>query len=303
MTLSLHTSDRKAVSHLLADPFKRELLRKSIALAFEEDLGSSGRADLTTAAIADANLKVKAAIYCKQADVRIAGLELVLEVFRYLETTAEFRPLVIDGAYLDSAPKPIANLSAKASTVLGAERIALNLLQRMSGIATLTSRFVELANPHGIAILDTRKTTPGLRVFERCAVALGGGINHRFALNDGILVKDNHIQIAGSVKAAIGAVRKAHPQRKIEVECTSLKQVEECLEGGAEKIMLDNMTPQMVQEAINMVKGSAYLEVSGGINLSNIKDYLLAGIDAISIGALTHSAESVDLSLEVEGYL
>src|SRR5262249_48946488 len=191
----------------------------------------------------------------------------------------EVTSLVEDGAYIKDAPQPVAQVTGKAFAVLAAERTALNILQRMSGITTLTRQFVERAKPHGIAILDTRKTTPGLRIFERYAVRLAGGVNHRFGLNEKILLKDNHIQVAGGVTKAIQAVKKAHPDLAIEVECTDLGQVEESLNENVDTIMLDNMAPGMVQKAVALINGRSHVEVSGGITLDNIEAYLLPGVN------------------------
>jgi len=303
MTISLHLLDRKLVNTIWADSFQKNLLNKLINLSMEEDLGLSQSDDLTTAALVDANLQVEAKIYCKEDDVLIAGLALIEEVFKRLDPLVNTNFLVADGDRIVSSPKVIASVSGTACAILGAERIVLNLLQRLSGIATLTQKFVERAKPYGIDILDTRKTTPGLRVFERYAVVVGGGVNHRFSLSDKILVKDNHIQIAGNVSKAVATIRQSYPQQSIEVECVTLSQVEECLANNVEKIMLDNMTPNMVRKAVTLINGRSYIEVSGGINLANIDDYLLPGVNGISIGALTHSAKNVDLSLEVEKYL
>jgi nicotinate-nucleotide pyrophosphorylase (carboxylating) len=299
----MHTSDRNLVKASQANPLERDLLKRAIELALAEDLGFGAPLDLTSEATVSKELAVEAVIYLKQPMVCVAGLSVIGDVFRYLDPSVQVTALVEDGTYIKDAPRPVAQVTGKAFAVLGAERTALNLLQRMSGITTLTRQFVERAKPHGIAILDTRKTTPGLRVFERYAVMLAGGVNHRFGLNDKILLKDNHIQIAGGVTPAIQAVKKAHPGLAIEIECTDLTEVEESLRENVDTIMLDNMAPDMVRKAVALIKGRSKIEVSGGITLDNIDAYLLPGVDAISIGALTHSVKSVDLSLEVERYL
>lgn len=301
MTISTHILDRNLVNGFWTSPFGQELLVKSVELALMEDLGPNRNTDLTTAPIAAANAQsLYAVIYCKQPNVHIAGLALLGHIFNYLDPSVKTKLLVSDGAAVQQAPQAIATIQGKAAAVLAGERTVLNLLQRMSGIATLTSQYVERAKSHNIRILDTRKTSPGLRLFEKYAVALGGGTNHRFGLYDQLLVKDNHIRLAGSIAAVCQALKKAHPDLAIEVECTTLSEVEECLLLGIKKIMLDNMPPYMVGEAVTLINGASEIEVSGGINLANIDDYLLPGIDAISIGALTHSASNVDLSLEVE---
>lgn len=303
MTISIHKSDRNSVNGKQVNAVEQELLQRALELALAEDLGCGARHDLTSEATVRKELKVKATIYLKQPSVCVGGLSLIQDVFRQLDPNAEVTYLVEDGSYIKDAPVPVAEVTGKAIAVLAGERTALNLLQRISGITTLTRQFVERAKPHGIAILDTRKTTPGMRVFERYAVRLAGGVNHRFGLNDKILLKDNHIQVAGGVTAAIKAVKVTHPDLAIEVECTELSQIEECLKENVETIMLDNMAPDMVREAIALIKGRSQIEVSGGITLDNIDVYLLPGVDAISVGALTHSVKSVDLSLEVERYL
>ena len=302
MTISLYTSSRTSVKSSSEDPFKENLLVKSIELAMLEDLGA-GTVDLTTKAIVDAGQKVEAVVYCKQANVCVAGLAVIGKVFNYIDQNLSIEALVLDGAFIAQTLKAVARISGNAAAILGAERTALNLLQRMSGIATLTKTFIARAKPFGIDILDTRKTTPGLRVFEKYAVLIAGGVNHRFGLYDQVLVKDNHIQIAKSVSNAVKACQQAYPNLEIEVECTTLDQVKECLANKVPKIMLDNMTPDMVREAVTLIGTSARIEVSGGISLANLDDYLLTGINAISIGALTHSAKNVDFSLEVEKYL
>jgi nicotinate-nucleotide pyrophosphorylase (carboxylating) len=303
MTVSPELLERIPVDSFLSDKVKRELFRKSIELAFEEDLSIDGRDDITTRAIVDPKLKVKAVIYCKQENVLVAGLAMIQEIFNCIGKEAVVEALVAEGTEINTVPKAVAIIEATAQDVLTVERTLLNLLQRMSGIATTARKYVELARPYGIQILDTRKTTPGLRVFERYAVAIAGGTNHRFGLYDAVLVKDNHIQVAGSVLSAIEKVRANLPGEKIEVECSNLEQIEDCLRMKIERIMLDNMSPSMVKEAVAVIKGRCFIEVSGGINLANITEYLQPGVDAISIGALTHSVASVDLSLEVESYI
>lgn len=303
MTISIHLSDRNLVNATVADLGQKQLAQKAIELAIQEDFGLDAPVDLTTQATVGANLKVRALLYCKQSDVYISGLSLIEEICRHLDDSAEVKLLLPDGAHVQMTPEIVAEIVGKGPAILGIERTLLNLLQRMSGITTMTRRFVERAEPHGVAIMDTRKTTPGLRVFERLAVRLGGGVNHRFGLHDKILLKDNHLSTAGGVAPAVKAIRKAHPNLEVEVECSELSQVDEALKEGVEKIMLDNMTPQMVQESVAMIDGRCFVEVSGGIDLSNLDNYLLPGVDAISVGALTHSVKSVDLSLEVEGYL
>jgi len=193
-------------------------------------------------------------------------------------------------------------LTAKGPVLdlLKAERVALNLVQRLCGIATLTSRFVDKVKPLPVRILDTRKTTPGLRMLEKYAVQVGGGHNHRFNLADGVLIKDNHIQACGSIKNAVNRMREKIPHTmKIEVEVSSMEQVRECLSCAVDIIMLDNMEPAMMREAVKLVGGRALLEASGGINLDNVRQAADTGVDYISIGALTHSAPACDISMRL----
>ena len=186
------------------------------------------------------------------------------------------------------------------ASILKAERTALNLIQRMSGIATLTSKYVLKAASDKVRILDTRKTIPGLRLLDKYAVPMGGGCNHRFGLFDGILIKDNHIAVAGSIKKAVEAAKKNAPHGiKIEVEAEDLDGVKAALEAGADIILLDNMSPDRMKEAVGLVAGRILLEASGGITLDNIEEVAATGVDMISIGALTHSVKAVDLSLEI----
>ncbi len=281
-----------------SEDFREKLINDAIDLAIREDLGDQ-RLDITTSSIVRAERTVSGSVYCKQEAV-VAGLRVFAYVLNRFDSQITVEPKVAEGQYVDSSPSVIATFSGPASSVLSGERVALNLLQRMSAIATVTRQFVELAKPSGIDIRDTRKTTPGLRAFEREAVAIGGGQNHRFGLFDAILIKDNHIQIAGNIQSAIQNARQAHPTLPIEVEATTLTQVEQALEIGVAAILLDNMSPLMIRSAVGIVNGACFIEVSGGINFKNIKNYLIAGVNAISIGALTHSAPNIDISLEVE---
>jgi len=281
------------------EEFRKKLIDDAIDLAIREDLGDQGL-DLTTACIVTTDRQVSGSVYCKQESVVVAGLRIFTYVLNKFDPKITVEKRVAEGQYIESSPSVIAKFTGPASSILKGERIALNLLQRMSAIATVTHQFVELARPFGIEIRDTRKTTPALRVFEREAVALGGGQNHRFGLFDAILIKDNHIQFAGDITTAIKNAKQAHPQLPIEVEATTLTQVEQVLQLGVQTILLDNMSPQTIREAVSMIKGACFIEVSGGVNFKNIKSYLIEGVNAISVGALTHSAPNIDISLEVE---
>lgn len=278
--------------------YRQKLIDDALELAIREDLGEH-RQDITTSAIVRDDKIVSGSVYCKEEAV-VAGLRMFEYVLKKFDPQITIVPKVSDGQYIDSSPRVIATFSGSPTSILMGERLALNLLQRMSGIATITRQYVELAKPFGIAIRDTRKTTPGLRAIEREAVAIGGGQNHRFGLFDAILIKDNHIQIAGDIKTAIELTRACYPNLPIEVEATSIDQVEKAIEIGVAAILLDNMSPLMIRHSVSVVNGRCFVEVSGGVNFKNIKNYLIEGVNAISIGALTHSAPNVDISLEVE---
>ncbi|RTL45100.1 MAG: carboxylating nicotinate-nucleotide diphosphorylase [Candidatus Melainabacteria bacterium] len=281
------------------EEFRQKLIEQALDLAILEDLGSE-QIDVTTASIVTTDRQVSGSVYCKQEAVVVAGLQIFAQVLEKFDKRISVKNHVAEGQFIESTPTVIATFEGPASSILKGERIALNLLQRMSAIATVTHQYVELAKPFGIEIRDTRKTTPGLRVFEREAVRIAGGQNHRFGLFDAILIKDNHIQFAGGIETAINNAKKAYPELAIEVEATTLEQVEQALKLGVQTILLDNMNAQTIREAVALIKGTCFIEVSGGVNLKNIKNYLIEGVNAISIGALTHSAPNIDISLEVE---
>lgn len=262
-----------------------------------EDLGEAG--DITAQATIPEEITAKAALVVKKPGV-VAGLTIFERVLKKVDSTIQFEALVPEGTKVDEVPKAVARIQGPSRALLAAERTALNILQRLSGIATVAREYSDLAAPVGIQILDTRKTTPGLRALEKWAVATGGGTNHRFGLFDAILIKDNHIAIAGGVTAAVRSCRTKFPTMPLEVEVTSLEQLKEALGEKAEWIMLDNMSPSTVKEAVQLIDGRAFTEISGGVTLQNLSSYLIPGVDAISIGALTHSVKSIDISLEVE---
>ncbi|MCA1702247.1 MAG: carboxylating nicotinate-nucleotide diphosphorylase, partial [Actinobacteria bacterium] len=230
----------------------------------------------------------------------IAGMDIARACFSELGDV-DWRPLVADGERV-KAHDVLVRLEGSLAVILTAERTALNLLQRLSGVATITSRFVDAIAGTSARIVDTRKTTPGLRTFEKYAVRCGGGSNHRFGLDDGILIKDNHIAAVGDVGEAVERARAGAPHGlKVEVEVTDLHQLDDALAAGADAVLLDNMSPEMVGDAVRRAGGKVLLEASGGMTLETVRSYALAGVDLISVGALTHSAPSIDLSLEVEG--
>ncbi|MBC8000683.1 MAG: carboxylating nicotinate-nucleotide diphosphorylase [Leptolyngbya sp.] len=271
---------------------------KIIKFALEEDLSVEG--DITSRSTIPAGKQAKAVLIAKQMPAVIAGLAIAELVFKTVDPAIKFTALIKDGAAIEHTPVNIATISGPAISVLTAERTALNLIQRMSGIATHTAVYADKARAVGVAVLDTRKTVPGLRVLDKFAVRLGGGTNHRFGLYDQVLIKDNHIACAGGITQAVENARKLYSDKKIEVETTNLQEVEEALTAKADIIMLDNMTPQQVSQCVDVIQKRAFVEVSGGITLETFEKYLLPGVDAISIGALTHSVKAVDISLEVE---
>jgi nicotinate-nucleotide pyrophosphorylase (carboxylating) len=257
----------------------------------DEDLGAG---DVTSEAIVPAEARCQARLLLKEPGV-VCGLAAAEAVFRELDPELEWESLHEDGERLD--PCELVRLSGRARGILGGERLALNLLGRLSGVATLTRTYVEAIADTGAAILDTRKTMPGLRALEKEAVRCGGGQNHRFGLYDAILIKDNHLLFAGGVAEAVERARTAGVP--VEVECDTLAQAREALAAGADRILLDNMSPAELAQAVALVDGRVELEASGGVTLENVRAVAEAGVDFISIGALTHSARSLDVSLEV----
>lgn len=278
------------------DDFKR-LCMEAVQRALDEDLQATG--DITSRALIQPGSKGRAEIIMREPGV-VAGLPLASMVFRLLDNKINFQSLVNDGEHLQG-DSVIATLDGSVLTILEGERTALNFLQRLSGIATLTARFLVLAAPHGAEILDTRKTTPGLRGLEKYAVRAGGGKNHRFGLYDAILIKDNHIGATGGVGAAVRLAKEAAGEpRPIEVEIGRLEELEEAIEAGADIVMLDNMPSEDAEQAVRMASGRVKLEASGGITLANVSSYARAGVDYISVGALTHSAPSLDIALQLQ---
>ncbi|MEK6679088.1 MAG: carboxylating nicotinate-nucleotide diphosphorylase [Nitrospirota bacterium] len=264
--------------------------------ALAEDIGSG---DITTNVIVPERTLARGAIVLEE-DAVIAGLEIAEEVFRQLDKDMKFSAAYKDGAKVLKG-KVIAKISGKARPLLTGERTALNILQRLSGIAALTNSFVRAVKGTDAKIVDTRKTTPNLRIFEKYAVLMGGGHNHRFGLYDAVLIKDNHISIAGGIKKAVAMARQNIPHTmKIEVEAKSLKEVKDAITAGADIIMLDNMSIPMMKKAVAMINKKAVVEASGNINLKNVRDVALTGVDIISIGALTHSYKAVQMSMNIE---
>ncbi len=269
-----------------------------IDLALREDIGQG---DITTEYFVGASEQASARILAKERAI-VAGVEVAAEVFRRVDFSLRTEIVQSDGAAV-AGGATVLEIRGKARSILTAERVALNFLQRLSGIATLTHEFVEAAGQYGAKILDTRKTTPGLRKFEKAAVVAGGGANHRFGLHDMVLVKDNHLLARSGLArltAAIERVRAERPGMRIEVEADNLDQVRALLEvEGIQVILLDNMSGAQMREAVAIGKGKVEFEASGGINLRNVRQVAATGVDYVSIGALTHSARAIDFSLEL----
>lgn len=271
-------------------------LRNMIERFLCEDIGAG---DLTTNSIVQADAVSVGYVISRESGV-VAGLPLAETVFQTLDPGIEFRALARDGDKIDRG-MVLAEISGNARAILTGERLALNLLQHLSGIATRTARLVELAAGKKSRIVDTRKTTPGLRIIEKYAVRVGGGYNHRFGLFDAVLIKDNHIKIAGGITQAVEAARRGSPHTaRIEVEVEDLAGVNEALAAGADIIMLDNMTAGRMREAVDLIAGRALVEASGGISEENVRAAAEAGVDLISVGALTHSVKSLDISLDIK---
>lgn len=268
-----------------------DLIKRSL----EEDIGYG---DITTNSLVPAEQMAQGIFYAKDTGV-IAGIEVSKAVFQYLDPDVQVQILKNDGETVKPGDT-IAIIKGKTRALLTGERTALNFIQRLSGIASQTRRLVDLIKDYKAELLDTRKTTPGLRVLEKFAVGVGGARNHRFGLYDGVMIKDNHIIAAGGIKPAVMLARKKVPHTvRIEVEVESLAQLQEALEAGADIIMLDNMDTAAMKEAVAITDGRALLEASGGIKAANLSDVASTGVDFISMGALTHSAVSLDISFDI----
>src|SRR6266498_3839834 len=267
-----------------------------IQQALLEDIGTG---DVTTNSIVPADDTIRGQIVAKQNGT-VAGLDVAAAVFSLLDDRAIFQPQVSEEAAV-STGTIVAHLSGSARAVLTGERTALNFLGRMSGIATLTRQFVDAVSGTAAKILDTRKTAPGLRILDKLAVRRGGGVNHRIGLFDMVMIKDNHIDFAGSIAEAVNRVRAAKSNLEIEVEARTLGHVQEALNLGVERILLDNMTVEMMREAVKLNSGQARLEASGNVTLDTVRQIAESGVDFISVGALTHSARAFDVSLKWTG--
>ena len=264
----------------------------------KEDLG---RGDITTQAVVRAGARARGRFIAKQSFV-LCGLEVAEAVFSSLDANVQLESRVYDGDSIKEGTE-FAVIQGSASVLLSGERTALNLMQRLSGVATLTRAFVDRVDGSGARIADTRKTTPGLRLLEKYAVTVGGGYNHRFGLDDGVLIKDNHIALAGGVRRAIEFARRNVPHLlKVEVEVANRSQLREAISARADVIMLDNMKPDEVRECVALIHSEApgvLVEVSGRINLDTVREFAECGVDLISVGAITHSAPAVDISFKI----
>jgi len=263
-----------------------------VATALAEDVGAGDR---TSEALVPADARCRAQLLLEEPGV-VCGVPVAAAVFHALDPSVRVDARVDEGAAVSDVPAVLADIEGPARAVLTGERVALNLVARLSGIASLTRRYAELADGTGATILDTRKTTPGLRALEKYAVRCGGGANHRAGLYDAILVKENHLRIAGGIAAAVA---RLNGSVDVEVEAETLEQLREALDAGVGRILLDNMSPEEVAQAVTLTAGRAELEASGGISLATVRSYAETGVDFISVGALTHGARSLHVSLEV----
>lgn len=268
-------------------------VERIIRTALQEDIGLG---DVTTQATIAKDVRSHAQLVAKE-DFVLAGLDVAAEVFTCLDADARFEKIFADGQRVNKG-EVLAWIKGTSRTLLQGERVALNLLQRMSGIATLTAEYVEAVAGTGAVIVDTRKTVPGLRALDKYAVRTGGGRNHRIGLFDGVLIKENHIVAAGGIQAAIASAKAQLPHTlKIEVETSTLDEVQEALDAGADVIMLDNMTNEVMTEAVALIAGKALVEASGGVSIERVRSIAETGVNIISVGALTHSVKAADISM------
>ncbi|MBN2880357.1 MAG: carboxylating nicotinate-nucleotide diphosphorylase [Clostridia bacterium] len=274
----------------------KDIMRDFIKRSLQEDIGTG---DITTLSTVPEGTKISGRFIAKESGI-ICGIEVARAVFDYADKSIEFNCSLKDGEHVNKGDI-IGTISGDAASVLTGERLALNLMQRMSGIATNTNEAVQKVSGYKAKIVDTRKTTPGLRVFEKYAVKAGGGANHRFNLADGVLIKDNHIKAAGGITKAVEAARRNAPHTlKIEVEVETIQQLNEALKAGADIIMLDNMDNNTMTEAVKIAAGRAIIEASGNMGEKDLEEVAKTGVDIISIGALTHSVKALDISLKFD---
>jgi len=282
------------MKHVPCEPLHPDVYREIVRRALAEDVG---RGDVTTEAVVERGQRARAVMLSKSSCV-IAGLDIASEVFRQLDPHIVIEVRTRDGDHCEPGTI-VAEFRGQARSLLTAERTALNFVQRLSGIATCTRQFVDVAADR-IVVLDTRKTTPLLRALEKYAVRAGGGVNHRGGLDTGILIKDNHVLLAGGVERAVARMRAADRGLPAEVEVQTLDEVDEALRAGAEIVLLDNMSTPEIVEAVARCRGRAKTEISGGVTLSRMGELAATGADYVSIGALTHSAAAIDVSLDIE---
>jgi nicotinate-nucleotide pyrophosphorylase (carboxylating) len=273
----------------------QETIERVAAAALAEDIGAG---DVTTEALVPAGLRCRAQLQLEERGV-VCGVSVAAAVFRALDPTARIEPAFAEGDLVKETPAVIAEIEGDARAILSGERVAVNLVSRLCGVATLTRTFVDLVDGTRATILDTRKTTPGLRALEKYAVRCGGGRNHRAGLDDAILVKENHLRLAGGIAAALAVLAERNGALPVEVEAETLDEVQEAVGAGATRILLDNMSPAETAEAVALVAGRAELESSGGISPETVRAYAETGVDFISVGALTNRARSLHVSLEV----
>jgi nicotinate-nucleotide pyrophosphorylase (carboxylating) len=279
------------------DTLSPEHLDPLINAALQEDLGPG---DVTTDALIAAETTCRGKVVCK-ADGVICGLSVARRVFELIDERVQFDAKVKDGDRVQ-ADQIVLRLYGPARAILSGERVALNYLQHLSGIATLTARYVKAVEGTKARILDTRKTTPGFRALQKYATRIGGAVNHRLGLFDALLIKDTHLALVGGVSPALRAARKAYPDDELIVEVACFQELQSALNDKAPRILLDNFSPGQVREAMGLIRGRAVVEVSGSVQPSNARAYALAGVDYISVGAITHSAGALDMSLKVTRY-
>ncbi len=273
----------------------QEDITRVVAAALAEDVGAG---DATTLALVPEDARCRAELLLEEPGV-VCGIPVAAAVFAALDPSVTLEAKLDEGTAVSEVPAVVAVIEGPARAILSGERVALNLVGRLCGIASLTRRFVELTDGTRTEILDTRKTTPGLRALEKYAVRCGGGHNHRAGLYDGVLIKENHIRVAGGIAEALAALNGGADGLPVEIEAETLEQVREAVDAGAPRILLDNMSPEQVREAVMDVAGRAELEASGGVSLATVRAYAETGVDFVSVGALTHSARSLHVSLEV----
>jgi nicotinate-nucleotide pyrophosphorylase (carboxylating) len=290
-------TDLTATLDPITDALAPDTLDALIEAALAEDIGSG---DVTTDAVIPADMTCRGKIVCKEDGV-IAGLSVASRVFAMVDERIIFDAKTRDGEKVQE-DQIVARISGPARGMLKGERVALNFLQHLSGVATMTARYVKAVEGTKTKILDTRKTTPGLRGLEKYATRIGGAVNHRMGLYDAVLIKDTHLALVGGITPALRAVRKAYVDGDINVEVSNIQELEQALADKAPRILLDNFAPGQVREAMQIIRGRAEVEISGGVQVSNARAYALAGAAYISVGALTHSATALDFSMKVTRY-